>query len=175
MGLSISPVKAAIACAEAERQGWARLSKARALGYLKAGETMQQVIAGSRIADDATLLSKVVCGKCIVRFAQEVVYRRRLPVEEEEIGPAIGVADLGLAVKTLPDGSLFLDIFKRDKNADWVIGAATRAARVRYEPFLQYQSISQIRGWISGRLVDEQRKNALSLSLSTLPRGRPQG
>jgi hypothetical protein len=163
MGLSISPVKSGIACCEAERRGWSSKAKARALGFLKDGEELQQVVNGRGIADDATLCSKVLCGECIVAFAQKMVYRKRLPVEPEELGAEISVADLSLKVRELANGQLHLDVWKKDKNDDWCIGAVPRPPRVRYEPALGYQTKRQICSWMICRFIDEKRKNALAL------------
>ena len=61
------------------------------------------------------------------------------------------------------EGDEFLDAYKHDKNMLYVTGCEERPARVRYEPALGYQTTAQLRGWLSGRLTDEVRKNGLAV------------
>ena len=131
--------------------------------YLEADEDMTQVINGKRIADDTTIGSKLHCGDCVVQFMEEEVYKKPLAIEVEEVGQDIGVADLRLCVVEGADGEEFLDMWKQDKNADFVVGAAAAAPRVRYEPWLGYQSRRTVTEWLRGRLHDDIQKNGAAL------------
>ncbi len=54
-------------------------------------------------------------------------------------------------------------MWKQDKNADFVVGAAAAAPRVRYEPWLGYQSRRTVTEWLRGRLHDDIQKNGAAL------------
>ena len=66
-------------------------------------------------------------------------------------------------MRELNNGQLHLDVWKKDKNEEWCIGAAPRPPRVRCEPALGCQTNRQICSWVTCRYIDERRKNALAL------------
>lgn len=164
MGATLSPVKCAIAISEYERRGWSNSKAAMEAGYLKRGESVASVINGKRIADDVTVASKLLCSRCVCEFLEKVVYKAPLAIEVEEIGRTIGVADLELSV--VDDGrggDEFLDFYQRDKNQDYVLGLASAPKRIRWEPWLGYQTVRQVQQWLVGRYHDVVAKNAFAL------------
>jgi len=126
---------------------------------------MTQVVNGKRLADDVTVASKLLCGRCVCKFLQELVYKPPLAIEVEEVGRAIGVGDLVLQV--LERGSEgpreHLDFFLRDKNAQFLVGADPFPPRVRWEPYLGYQTGAQCTRWLTGRFFDIVYKNRFAV------------
>ena len=65
MGSSISPVKAAIALSECERVAITDKAAAAQWELTQGDESPSDVISGVRLADDITLVSKMLCTRCM--------------------------------------------------------------------------------------------------------------
>lgn len=161
MGATMSPIKCAIAISECERRGWSNVEAARRAGYVLRGEAVTQVVNGKRLADDVTVASKLLCANCVCKFLRRLVYKAPLKLEVEEIGQNIGVGDLELQILRagLHGEREHLDVFLRDKNAQFLVGAAPAPPRIRWEPFLGYQTGMQCTRWLTGRFFDIVYKN----------------
>jgi len=165
MGATLSPAKCHLALSECERKGWSNSAAARKAGFLLEDEVMTQIVNGKRLADDVTVASKVLCGPCICEFLETLVYKPPLAIEVEEVGRRIGVGDLSLQVLHSggPVTSEILDFFLNDKNSQYLVGAAPHPPRIRWEPFLGYQSGAQCARWLTGRFYDIVYKNRFAV------------
>jgi hypothetical protein len=96
------------------------------------------------------------------------MYRKPLAIELEDKGRATTMADRFVQIEERPDGSEWLRVRRADKNTDWVHGYESTRPRVRYAPPLGQVTISQVRGWLVGRWLDELNKNGSDPEASVL-------
>ena len=75
MGNSMSPIRASLCLCECERRAWTQSAKSNHEGFGDGDVTVQQTIAGRRIADDTTLVSKQLCMDYLVLPRSEVCKR----------------------------------------------------------------------------------------------------
>ena len=61
MGMSISPVKAELVCAEDEKRRMRQKGRLRREGYTRRGEDISNVLFGCRYVDDLLLVSAMLC------------------------------------------------------------------------------------------------------------------
>jgi hypothetical protein len=167
MGSSISPIKASVALSDREVDAFKDRHTAWKRGFVRHGQDPRERIAGKRIADDITLMSSEICWRCLASWARRM-YRKPLAIELEDKGRATTMADRFVQIEERPDGSEWLRVRRADKNTDWVHGYESTRPRVRYAPPLGQVTISQVRGWLVGRWLDELNKNGSDPEASVL-------
>ena len=128
-------------------------------GFSDGCVTVQQTIAGRRIADDTTLLSKELCEDCLEKFGiwcyQDQRFAKGLAIEVEEKGTEVTMCDRKIRINQ----ENRIEITRYEKNREYLILNEAEPKRIRFQPSLGHVSTRRVKSWITARWFDEIQKN----------------
>lgn len=149
MGGTLSSVKAELIVSAGEGQWLSDVASQKAFGFVKEGQTHDQVAAGLRYADDSIFLSKALCKGCLQEWAEKH-YPFPMKYSNEEEGHEATFCDLAVSAQPMPTGEWNAKLRRHDKNEKWLRGMELEPGRARFEPALGRRMRPQIRSWMIG-------------------------